>query len=79
MATITITETPNYGWCIESEGRFLSGLNSDELLGCIASFLYGGKMNYGGLHTYEEEVRKFSWLRDRNISGLLTYQPERAA
>ena len=77
---ITITETPHYGWCIESDGRFLSGLCSDELLGCIASLLYGGKMNYGGLRSYESEVKR-KWgpfVPQEEIAGLLIYDPEAA-
>jgi hypothetical protein len=79
MAQITITETPHYGWCIEADGRFISGLDRGEATAQVAAMLLGCPLLFGGLFTYEEHNALFPWRKPADIAGLLIYQPEVAA
>lgn len=67
-------EQTSSGWLVMHGGRFLAGLSQDEALGCVASLVLNNTATYGGLRTYEDDIRWCPWpyRNAGEIRGLLT-------
>lgn len=70
-------------YSIRRGNRFIDRLACNEALGFIAAYTLtdGEKQLYHGLQTYEQWLNGCRWNRDRQreIAGLITYQPELVA
>lgn len=62
--------SPGYWTVFARDGRFCSQMNDGECLFFLFHWCLDMPLPWGGLVTYEEEVRKFRWLKASHIALL---------